>query len=99
MGDSAFTMVYALLTVGLIFFEGVAIGIGRRRATISGHIWAARAQWIVFPMAILWFWMTFHFWNPVEPDGAVWNDVAYLVLGFLVGILNFRYARRYGTRT
>lgn len=90
-----FLIVYVLCTITLIFFEGVAIGNPKRGDTISENVWLARGTLLgVFVLAPLWFWMTGHFWNPNEPDGAVWNDVAYLLVGLVVGVWNYVVIRR-----
>ena len=94
MTNTAFLTVYALCTVALVFFEGLAIGRPSKGDTISENVWNARGTLLVFVLAPLWFWMTWHFWAPWEPDGRALNDAAAILCGGVVGYVNYRYVRR-----
>lgn len=92
---SPFTAAYLLVVLVLVFAEGLAIGRRNTPDTISGHVWKLRASGLlVWPLAVLWVWMTLHFLAPWEPDGTLVNDAVYLVAGFVVAYVNVVYVEK-----
>lgn len=86
---SAFTATYILVVVVLVFVEGLAIGRRHTPSTISAHIWAVRASGLlVWPLCVLWVWLTGHLMFPWEPDGTYANDLVYVVVGVAVAYVN-----------
>ena len=85
-------LIWVLLALLVVFFEGVALGRPARGDSLSEMVWLVRdnavGRFVALP---LWCWLTYHFVLKTPRSSALgWEDTLAITLGLLWAYLEAR---------